>query len=477
MAFDFPAASAGWYNRSMKTADRQRNPRTITGVIILTSFCSSFLGSSVNIVVPWISADLSVSAGAVGWVITVFSLATCGLSVPFGKLADATGKNRIFLLGLSLLCASCLATFWVRNFVLMLVLRFLQGVGAAMIFATNTAIIVGCHPPDQRGKAIGRMLSGTYLGLASGPVISGILNHWFGWQSAFLAVGAAVLISLVPAAVLLPIKEEIPQRPSGRQDIAGNLLFILMILSTMYGFASIGSGWWPFAMIAAGILLGLCFVRTELRAPDPVIDVRIFQSTPAYTLSNLAALFNYCAAFSITYFTSLYLQVDKGLDSQNAGLILVCQPLVMALLTSRMGAASDRIAPYKLATAGMGICTVSLLIFSFMNGHTPVAAAVCGLLLAGLGMAVFSSPNMNAIMSCVDRSRYGVASSILATMRTLGQTSGIAITTILVNARLGDVTLKEAPLADFESTMHLAFRIFALICFIGMLMSLKRKDI
>ncbi len=450
--------------------------RTITRVVILTSFCSSFLGSAVNIVIPGISADLSVSAGAVGWVITVYALATCGLSVPFGKLADATGRNRIFLLGLSLLAASCLACFFVSSFALLIALRILQGIGASMIFATNTAIIVGCHPKEQRGRAIGRMLSGTYVGLASGPVLSGILNQWFGWHSIFLMVAIAITISLIPAWIHLPLREEMPQT-KGTADITGSLLFIIMITCTMFGFASVGNSWWPFALIACGIALGVLFVFAELRAGDPVIDVRIFRSTPAYTLSNLAALFNYSAIFGIGYFMSLYLQVDKGFTSQTAGLILICQPLMMALFTTRAGALSDRVPPYKLATAGMFVCTACLLFFSFVIKDTPTAAIVCGLLAAGLGVAIFSSPNMNAIMSCVEPAHYGVASSVLATMRTLGQTSGIAITTIVVTARLGSATLAEAPMADFEGAMHLSFRIFALICFIGALMSMKRRDV
>lgn len=455
-----------------------RSARTITWIIILTSFCSSFLGSAVNIAVPAISADLSVSAGSIGWLITVYSLATCGLSVPFGKLADSTGRNRVFLCGLSLLALSCLACFPVSSFALLLVLRTLQGVGASMIFATNTAIIAACYPPQQRGLAIGRMLSGTYVGLASGPVLSGFLTHLFGWHSIFLAVAAAILISLIPALACLPLKEEMPPRREGaRTDLTGNLLFIVMITLTMYGFASIGAGWWPFLLIGCGLALGVLFVRTELAADDPVIDVRIFRSTPVYTLSNLAALFNYAAIFGIGYFMSLFLQLDQGYSSDTAGFFLICQPLMMALLTSRFGALSDRVPPYKLATAGMGICCCSLIFFAFVRHGTPSWAIICALLAAGIGVAVFSSPNMNAIMSCVDRAHYSVASSVLATMRTLGQTSGIAITTIVVNARLGRMTLQEAPIEEFESTMHICFLIFAAICLAGMFMSMKRRDV
>ena len=460
-------------------SDNQKNmQRVITRIIILTSFCSSFLGSSINIVVPSIGADLSVSAASIGWLITVYAIVTCCLSVPFGKLADATGKNRVFLIGLGLISASCLAAFWARSFFLLIILRGLQGVGASMIFATNTAIIVACHPPEQRGLAIGKMLSGTYVGLASGPVLSGFLNQWFGWHSIFLMVSVSVAITLIPAAMRLSWKEDLPAKsPKAKQDITGNLLFIAMISCSMFGFANIGQGWWPPAFILCGILLGLVFVRAELKAADPVIDVRIFQTTPAYTLSNLAALFNYSATFAIGYYMSLYLQIDKGFSSQTAGLIMICQPLMMALFTSKAGSLSDRIPPYKLATGGMIICGACLIFFSFVKNGTPTAAVICALLVTGFGVAVFSSPNMNAIMSCVDRTHYGVASSVLATMRTLGQTTGIAITTIILNARLGSATLQEAPLADFEGCMQLSFWIFAAICFIGAAMSMKRKNL
>ncbi|MBQ9015526.1 MAG: MFS transporter [Firmicutes bacterium] len=457
-----------------QTSEKRR--RTITRVIIATSFCSSFLGSAVNIVVPSMSADLNVSAGTIGWIITVYSLTTCGLSVPFGKLADSTGKNRVFLLGLSLLCLSSLACFLVNSFSLMLVMRILQGTGASMIFATNTAIIVACYPPQQRGAAIGRMLSGTYVGLACGPVLSGFINHWFGWHSIFLIVALAVGLSLIPAIIHLPWREDLPSRGSGRrQDISGIFLFIVMICCTMFGFASIGAGWWPWALIFCGIVLGALFVRTELRSSDPVIDVRIFRTTPVYTLSNLAALFNYAAIFSVSYFMSLYLQLDLGFDSQTAGLILISTPLMMSLLTTRAGALSDRIPPYKLASAGMAVSAACLAFFALVGHGTPLWAVICGLLTAGVGSALFSSPNTSSIMSCVDQAHYGVASSVLATMRTLGQTSGIAITTIVVNARLGSLTLQQASLEQFEGTMHFCYWIFTGICIVGTFMSLQRK--
>lgn len=448
--------------------------RIITLVIIMSSFTSSFMGSAMNIAVPGISAGFSVSAAMTGWIITVYALVTCALSVPFGKLADRAGKNKVFLAGQGLMVLGCLLAIPAPNFYFLVAARGVQAVGASMIFATNTAIIASAYPPHERGKAIGRMLTGTYVGLASGPVLSGLVNDVAGWRGIMAAGFALGMVSLIPSLKALPLREEVPQ--ALKTDRAGNVLFILMIGSFMFGFANVGKGVWPLLLMGAGVLIGILFVRSELSAEDPVVDVRLFRGEPVFVLSNLAALFNYSANFGISYFMSIFLQTDLGYPSRQAGLILLITPLVMSLFTAKAGALSDVIAPYKLASAGMGICGVCLAFFASVHHDTPLVLIIITLAVAGFGMSMFSSPNTNAIMSCVDKSHFGVASSILATMRTLGQTTGICIITIVVGLLLGDQTLSQAPAADFEYAMRICFAIFSAICFLGMLMSLKRRN-
>ncbi|MDO4842980.1 MAG: MFS transporter, partial [Phoenicibacter congonensis] len=159
---------------------------------------------------------------------------------------------------------------------------------------------------------------------------------------------------------------------------------------------------------------------------------------------NLAALMNYAATYAIGYLLSIYLQVVAGFSSQTAGLILIAQPVIMAVFSPYMGRLSDRISPFKLASAGMALCAVSLLLLAFIRITTPVWLIIVILCVAGCGFALFSSPNTNAVMSCVEQESYGVASSVLATMRNLGHVSSMVLVTIIVNLNLGDIALSQA---------------------------------
>ncbi|MGI6721702.1 MAG: MFS transporter [Anaerovoracaceae bacterium] len=448
--------------------------RNTTWVMIVSAFISTFMSSSLNLAVPGMGAYFNVSAAAIGWIITAYILTTTALSVPFGKIADTTGRRRIFLLGVILFSLSCFGSAMAESFPIMMVMRCVQGVGASMLFATNTAIIVSVYPATERGKAIGRLLAGTYTGLSAGPVAGGILTHALGWRSIFIAAGVAGLISFIIAVRNLPRRESLTQEIS--RDAGGNILYILMIVLFIYGFTSIGEIKPAPLILLAGIAAGFGFVFTELKSDNPVVDVRIFAGNPAYTLSNLAALLNYGSTFAIGYLLSIYLQVIMGYSSMIAGIILVAQPVVMAVLTPRVGQLSDRVAPYKLATAGMLICTGCLIFYAFLGLHTHLAAIIISLIITGFGFSVFSSPNMNAIMSYVDKKDYSVASSILATMRTLGQSSSMSILTIIVGIFLGNSALADAEPQQLLHTMKICFIVFAVICFVGALFSLKRRD-
>jgi MFS family permease len=194
-----------------------------------------------------------------------------------------------------------------------------------------------------------------------------------------------------------------------------------------------------------------------------------------FTLSNITALFNYSATFALGYLVSIYLQVGHGLTSQTAGLIMIAQPLLMAVLSPQTGKWSDRVPAYKLASGGMAVCALALLFFAFAQNDTPLWAVCAALAVAGVGIALFSSPNTNVIMSCVSPQKFAVANSIVSTMRTTGQTMGIAIITIVVSATVGNTSLYEVPQATLIHTMHIGFFIFTGLCIMGIFMSLQRR--
>lgn len=342
-----------------------------------------------------------------------------------------------------------------------------------MVFSTNTAVLISAFPGKDRGKVLGYSIASTYVGLSAGPVIGGFLNHNLGWRSIFALTALIGIVVLIIAWSKLP-KDDC-SHDKANYDVLGNILYIGMIVLTMYGLSEFSMKPVPVALVACGLLLGFLFVRHELKLENPVVQVRIFKSNIAYSFSNLAALLNYGATFAIGYLMSIYLQVVMGYSSQTAGFILIAQPALMAILSPYTGKLSDRISPFKLASFGMALCAAGVLIFAFVGMNTPLWIIIAALVITGIGFAFFSSPNTNAVMACVEPENYGVASSILATMRSIGHTSSMVIVTVIVAKYMGDQALADAEPELLIQTMHTAFLIFAVVCAVGVFISLKRK--
>ena len=456
-------------------AYRQTDQRNALAVGVLTNLIVSFLGSVMNLSTPDISSEFSVGAGTVSWFVTSYILASAVFSVPFGKYADLHGRKKILMLGLGLLSVTSGLIILPKSFGLLLVLRFIQGIGAAMIFATNVAIVSCAYPAGGRGKALGITISAAYIGQSAGPVLGGFLNHQMGWRSIQLFILAISLAALLSVLRKLPWDKR--REDAGPMDFAGSILLVSSLVLLMYGFSSLGSGGAGKICLAAGALLLVMFIRYEFAISNPVINVRLFAENKGYMLSNFAAMLNYGATYMIAFVLPIYLQTVKGFDSQSAGFIMAAQPVVIALLAARIGRLSDRRCPFRLASLGMLLSAAGLLCFSFLRLDTSVAQIVFSLVLVGLGFSFFSSPNTNAIMSFVGEDQYGMASSVMAAMRAVGNTASMAGITLLLSLRLGNIQLAQAPPAEVVSAIGPAFLVFAAVCGVGVYLSASRRSV
>ncbi|WP_243158088.1 MFS transporter [Aminipila terrae] len=370
-------------------------------VVIVTSFITTFTGSALNLSVPAIGSEFSVSACLVGWIVTSYMLASAAFSVPFGRIADITSRKKVLVAGIFIFALCSLASAFAWDIKIILTLRALQGFGAAMIFSTNIAMLISAFPENSRGKVLGYSTASTYIGLSAGPVIGGLFNHYFGWRSIFIltfAVSAAVFII---AAKNLPADKKKAEKADN--DFVGNVFYITMIVCFLYGLSAFSTNMLAKILLPIGIVAGIIFGKYELKTKNPIVELRLFSDNLSYTFSNIAALLNYGATFAISYLLSIYLQVVMGYNSQSAGIILVAQPVIMALLSPYAGKLSDRISPFKLASFGMGLCSVCLLFFSFLSEKFPLWSIITALVVAGVGFAFFSSPNTNAVMACVEK--------------------------------------------------------------------------
>jgi MFS family permease len=211
-----------------------------------------------------------------------------------------------------------------------------------------------------------------------------------------------------------------------------------------------------------------------MKAKSPVLDVNLFASSRVFAFSNLAALINYSATWAVSFLLSLYLQYVRGLSPQNAGFVLVSQPLVMAAFSPFAGRLSDKLEPRILASVGMALSAIALLLLALLDEETAFGFIIASLAIAGLGLALFSSPNTNAIMSSVETKFYGVASGTVGTMRLIGQMLSMGISMLLIALYVGRVEITPEYYPLFLKSAKVAFVIFAALCFGGVFASLAR---
>ncbi len=445
--------------------------RTAVISAALAAFLTPFMSSSINVALPVIGNELSMNASILGWVATSYLLAAAVFLVPFGRIADIRGRKSVFLIGLLGYGISSFLCGVADSAALLIVFRVLQGITSAMIFSTSIAILTSVFPPGERGKALGINVACTYFGLSIGPVIGGIMTQQLGWRSIFYGNVPLAIVAFVLVAWKLPA--ESGGSKGERFDVPGALLFGLALAALMYGLSLLPklAGLWVLIVAAASLT---SFVAVELRVKQPLLDIDLFRKNTVFAFSNLAALINYSATFAVGFLLSYYLQFIRGLTPQQSGLVLIAQPVVMAVFSPIAGRLSDRIESRILASVGMAIATFGLLWLSFSKEGSHILLVIGALVVLGFGFALFSSPNTNAIMSSVERRYYGVASATLGTMRLTGQMLSMGVAILIFTLFIGNAKVTTAVKDQLQPAIRIAFIIFAAVCFLGIFASMAR---
>jgi EmrB/QacA subfamily drug resistance transporter len=452
----------------------QTQEKSALFVATITSFMGPFIISSVNVALPTIQKEFAVDAVQLSWVTTSLLLAVAVMLVPAGKIADIHGRKKVFTWGLVLYTVASLFAAFAGSVEILIFFRVVQGVGAAMFVTTGMAILTSIFPPHKRGKAIGIYVAAVYIGLSVGPFAGGILTQHIGWRSIFLIVVPFGIVSVY--ITLKHLKGEWADARGEKLDILGSILYGVSILALVYG-ASILPDKKAVYLIIAGIICLGAFIWQELRVRFPVFEIKLFTENKLFTFSSLAALINYSATFAITFLISLYLQYIKGLSPQFAGTILIAQPILMAIFSPLAGRWSDRIEPRKIASAGMAITASGLSFFVFIGSETEIIYIVCNLAMLGFGFAMFSSPNMNAIMGSVEKRFFGIASGTVATMRLLGQMISMAIVMVVFTIFIGREEISPTNYYLFLKSVKVSFIVFVLLCAIGVFFSFFRGEL
>lgn len=391
-------------------------------------------GTILSVALPTLGSELDATTGQLQWFVTGYTLAFAAAMIPAGNLGDRFGRKRVLLAALvvfGLASAGCALAPGAGWFV---AARVLLGIGAAAILPMALAAIPFLFDEIERGRAVGVMMSVTMLGFPLGPVLGGwLLSHaWWGWV--FLINLPVVAVALVAVAVLMP---ESPRARAGRIDVLGVVLSAAALSVLSYGVIEAGDrGWtdaWALSLILAGGALGGLFIAWQRRAPEPLVDLRLFSSRDFAGGTAVASMVSF-VMMGLLFALPIYVQAVHGLDAQATGLRLL--PLIGGMLLTALpsGAVATRLGARTVVTTGMLVLAAGLAWGATTGlGDGSWASAgwtlVCG---AGLGMTLPTA--MDAALGVLSEESSGTGSAVLQAMRMVGSSLGAAVLGSVLNA-------------------------------------------
>jgi len=448
------------------------NKIVLLAVTMTSNFFNPLMGAAVNIALPDISKEYSLDAVAMSWITMSFLLASAIFLLPFGKIADMLGRKKIFLYGnIIFLIATLMCAFSYSGYSLIFS-RIMQGIGSAMLFSTTMAIVISAFPANERGKVIGLNVAAVYVGLSVAPILGGFLTQTLGWRSLFFL--NAIVSFFIIIAIVFKIKAEWIEAKNEKFDWLGTLIYMPSMAALMYGFSKLPTPIGIFFTVS-GLVGMIAFIMAEFKSPFPVLNMKLFFENKIFASSNLSAFINYAATFAVSFVLSLYLQYARHLSPKEAGMVLITQPILMALVAIFSGRLSDKVNPRWLASSGMLISVAGLFMLAFIEKETSNSYIVVALAILGFGFGLFSAPNTNMIMSSVEKKFYGIASATVSTMRSTGMMFSMAIASLSVHLFVGEHKISDANIESFIHSSKVIFIVFTLLCIIGVFSSFVGK--
>ena len=444
------------------------NKNLILFICAVLSFFAVFAVNSVMVVIPTIAAEFHMNNIVQNWAIIIFLLVVAVLSVPAGQISGKYGLKKVTIISVVLFVLISIANVLVTSSEQFLLCRLVLGISLSFFNVTSMAMVVSAFAPEERGKALGITITGVYIALSLAPVLGGVLNYQFGWRSVVL-FGVPFLLVIL-ALLLTKVDEEWITFGDIPLDVKGSIAYGIGMVLFIYGFTILNTSL-GVILTVLGIIVLIIFGLIELREAHPVFDIRFFKNR-RFLSANFASLCAYLATFAVTTILNYHLQYIKGMDSQTAGIILLAAPLCQVVLAPIAGRLSDKYVPQVLAAIGMGLGTVSLVLFSFLNEGTSIEFLIVSMIIYGVGFGLFSPPNTNVIMSSVPPKDTSVASASVATMRTVGQAMSLGILTLVFAFVMGDVPIVEQYYPLLISSCQITCIICVLLCIASVFASL-----
>jgi EmrB/QacA subfamily drug resistance transporter len=438
-----------------------------------SSLMVSSQNSALNAILPFIARSFGVDLPSIQWVVLAYLFVGTGLLLAFGRLCDIVGQRRMFLIGFVVFIAGSLLSSLAQNVPSLIATRIVQAIGGGMITSASAPLITRRLPGTHRGRGLSAQIVMVYFGLAAGPGLGGILADTLGWRWVFLVnVPMGVLAMII---TLLTIAKDEPATSRQNFDLAGALLFTAGLAALFLLLGAKGSMSFAGANVTLFLIFAIfaaAFVALELKRPEPLLDLRLFKSW-FFSAATASAMINYIGYSTLAFLVPFYLVDGMGYGATNAGILIMTMPITMMLCAPLSGWLSDRIGPRIPASVGMALLSAGIFMFSRLGAAPSAKEIVPRLIVAGMGLGLFSSANSSAIMGSVAMHRQGVANGVVSTARQLGMMLGVALCTAVFAARFPEYRLLTAASATTAAAED-AFLLAAAIILVGVVTSSVR---
>ncbi len=430
-------------------------------------FINPMVGGMLNLALAAIGNDLDCSTHQLGWLSSIYFIASVMALMPAARLSDIYGKKLIFTVGLLIASAGLILSTVSWDIYALYVFRGITGVGMAMISCNGVSMISDVYRRNERGMALSVNTACVYIGASIGPSLGGIITDFVGWRALFLVMLVFPVVSMVS---IMRFRYNIRTAPDSPFDGKGAAVYAVGIMVTMLGVLNLPQ-LFAFAMVGIGLAVMVGFVLLEIRTERPIVQMRIFRNS-RFSRSLAALFLNYAASFSISFFLSLYFQSVGAMTATEAGIVLMVQPVFQVVLTLAVGRYIESLDYRILPTLGMGILCLGLVLMLFLGEDLNLPFAVLCLAINGVGFGLFSSPNTTATMSYVRPSEYGEASGLIAALRQAGMMISMGVATCLIAIYMGSTSqLTPENYGTFVDVMRYAWAICIGFCVLGMLFS------
>jgi EmrB/QacA subfamily drug resistance transporter len=472
----------------------QTNKWIVWALAASATFMTTLDGSIVNIALPNIADTFHVGmSGAIEWIIIGYLVVIAATLLTFGRVADMVGRKTILLTGLVIFALGSMLCGLAPSLWLLILARLFQGIGGALIFCVNVAMITSTFPANERGLALGLNAVMVSLGVAAGPTIGGIITQYLTWRWIFY-VNVPISLFVILAGFYFYSEQRPPRGQRGHFDPLGAIVLAIGLAALTLGL-SFGQEWgWLSSGILSSLVIGLAMlvvaVFVESHVEHPILNLGLVTNR-VFAFANISFMLCMMALFAPGFLLPFYFEQLRGFSTIHTGLLLTPLPLTLAVAAPLSGSLADRLGSRWISPLGLGIACLGLVLLSQINAQSATWDIIWRLALTGIGQGLFQSPNTRTMMGAAPRHAQGEASGLLATGRVIGQSMSVALTGTVFAALGGAAagTLLSSPQAHsltsasisalqdtFVSSFHAALLVCAVFAALGIFTALARGD-